>query len=87
MGERAERDAVVWRSHALLLFGRVPVPVAACDVYGAVPHTDRSRRGSSRCSRGGGRHARPAARETGVTRNGVTCHPRRLATRPGRGQP
>ncbi|QJT05740.1 PAS domain-containing protein [Streptomyces asoensis] len=36
MGERAERDAVVWRNRALLLFDRVSVPVAVCDVYGAV---------------------------------------------------
>ncbi|MFF1439151.1 PAS domain-containing protein [Streptomyces sp. NPDC058295] len=36
MGERTGRDAVVWRNRALLLFDRVSVPVAVCDVYGAV---------------------------------------------------
>ncbi|WP_329223074.1 PAS domain-containing protein [Streptomyces sp. NBC_01485] len=36
MGERAERDAVVWRNRALMVFDRVSVPVAVCDVYGAV---------------------------------------------------
>ncbi|KPI14856.1 PAS/PAC sensor transcriptional regulator, LuxR family [Actinobacteria bacterium OK074] len=29
-------EAVVWRNRALLLFDRVTVPVAVCDVYGAV---------------------------------------------------
>ncbi|MFF8905783.1 PAS domain-containing protein [Streptomyces olivaceoviridis] len=33
----AERaDAVVWRNRALVLFDRVAVPVAVCDVYGQV---------------------------------------------------
>ncbi|MEU1010064.1 PAS domain-containing protein [Streptomyces sp. NPDC088810] len=33
----AERaDAVVWRNRALMLFDRVSVPVAVCDVYGQV---------------------------------------------------
>ncbi|WP_030344566.1 PAS domain-containing protein [Streptomyces sp. NRRL S-1022] len=33
----AERaDAVVWRNRALMLFDRVSVPVAVCDVYGRV---------------------------------------------------
>lgn len=36
MGERSGRDAVVWRNRALMLFDRVAVPVAVCDVYGAV---------------------------------------------------
>ncbi|WP_345019579.1 PAS domain S-box protein [Streptomyces shaanxiensis] len=29
-------EAVVWRNRALLVFDRVSVPVAVCDVYGAV---------------------------------------------------
>lgn len=29
-------EAVVWRNRALMLFDRVSVPVAVCDVYGAV---------------------------------------------------
>ncbi|MEV8048230.1 PAS domain-containing protein [Streptomyces griseoluteus] len=29
-------DAVVWRNRALMLFDRVAVPVAVCDVYGRV---------------------------------------------------
>lgn len=29
-------DAVVWRNRALMLFDRVAVPVAVCDVYGKV---------------------------------------------------
>ncbi|NUP16015.1 MAG: PAS domain S-box protein [Streptomyces sp.] len=29
-------EAVVWRNRALLVFDRVPVPIAVCDVYGAV---------------------------------------------------
>ncbi|GGW10920.1 hypothetical protein GCM10018980_49540 [Streptomyces capoamus] len=31
-----EPDAVVWRNRALMLFDRVSVPVAVCDVYGQV---------------------------------------------------
>ncbi|MGW7495754.1 PAS domain S-box protein [Streptomyces luteogriseus] len=30
------REAVTWRNRALLLFDRVAMPVAVCDVYGAV---------------------------------------------------
>jgi PAS domain S-box-containing protein len=30
------REAVVWRNRALTLFDRVSIPVAVCDVYGAV---------------------------------------------------
>ncbi|GHH00811.1 hypothetical protein GCM10018780_29020 [Streptomyces lanatus] len=30
------QEAVVWRNRALMLFDRVAVPVAVCDVYGAV---------------------------------------------------
>lgn len=30
------RGAVVWRNRALMLFDRITVPVAVCDVYGAV---------------------------------------------------
>ncbi|WP_405608841.1 PAS domain-containing protein [Streptomyces sp. NBC_00076] len=30
------REAVVWRNRALMLFDRVSMPVAVCDVYGAV---------------------------------------------------
>jgi PAS domain S-box-containing protein len=29
-------DAVVWRNRAMLLFDRIPMPIAVCDVYGAV---------------------------------------------------
>ncbi|WP_328760167.1 PAS domain S-box protein [Streptomyces sp. NBC_00271] len=29
-------DAVVWRNRAMTLFDRIPMPVAVCDVYGAV---------------------------------------------------
>jgi len=29
-------DAVVWRNRALLLFDRIPLPVAVCDVYGVI---------------------------------------------------
>ncbi|MFF1674765.1 PAS domain S-box protein [Streptomyces sp. NPDC058256] len=29
-------DAVVWRNRALLLFDRIPMPVAVCDVYGVI---------------------------------------------------
>ena len=29
-------DAVVWRNRALTLFDRLPMPIAVCDVYGAV---------------------------------------------------
>ncbi|MET7289544.1 LuxR C-terminal-related transcriptional regulator [Streptomyces sp. NPDC005573] len=29
-------DGVVWRNRALLLFDRVPMPIALCDVYGLV---------------------------------------------------
>ncbi|MFD7708810.1 PAS domain-containing protein [Streptomyces sp. NPDC059785] len=32
----ARPDAVVWRNRALLLFDRIPLPVAVCDVQGAV---------------------------------------------------
>ncbi|PPS68854.1 MULTISPECIES: PAS domain S-box protein [Streptomyces] len=32
----ARHEAVTWRNRALLLFDRVAVPVAVCDVYGAV---------------------------------------------------
>ncbi|MFG2796489.1 PAS domain S-box protein [Streptomyces pseudovenezuelae] len=32
----SDRAAVVWRNRALTLFDRVAVPVAVCDVYGAV---------------------------------------------------
>ncbi|GGX30209.1 PAS domain S-box protein [Streptomyces lomondensis] len=32
----ARLEAVVWRNRALLLFDRVAMPVAVCDVYGAV---------------------------------------------------
>ncbi|MGI5460478.1 PAS domain-containing protein [Streptomyces sp. CA-249302] len=34
--EEGRREAVVWRNRALLLFDRVSVPVAVCDVYGDV---------------------------------------------------
>jgi PAS domain S-box-containing protein len=34
--EADRREAVVWRNRALMLFDRVSVPVAVCDVYGAV---------------------------------------------------
>ncbi|MET8978362.1 PAS domain-containing protein [Streptomyces sp. NPDC004539] len=33
---RADETAVVWRNRALTLFDRVSVPVAVCDLYGAV---------------------------------------------------
>ncbi|MFD4623828.1 PAS domain S-box protein [Streptomyces sp. NPDC058475] len=29
-------DAVVWRNRALLLFDRIPMPVAVCDVHGVI---------------------------------------------------
>ncbi len=32
----ARREGVVWRNRALMLFDRVAVPVAVCDVYGSV---------------------------------------------------
>ncbi|MGA5360206.1 PAS domain S-box protein [Streptomyces purpurascens] len=32
----ARHEAVTWRNRALLLFDRVAMPVAVCDVYGAV---------------------------------------------------
>jgi PAS domain S-box-containing protein len=32
----ARQEAVTWRNRALLLFDRVAMPVAVCDVYGAV---------------------------------------------------
>ncbi|WP_420706150.1 MULTISPECIES: helix-turn-helix transcriptional regulator [unclassified Streptomyces] len=34
--EQARQEAVTWRNRALLLFDRVAMPVAVCDVYGAV---------------------------------------------------
>ncbi|CAM5674441.1 PAS domain S-box-containing protein OS=Streptomyces griseorubiginosus OX=67304 GN=DWG14_00995 PE=4 SV=1 [Streptomyces griseorubiginosus] len=34
--ERSHPEAVVWRNRALMLFDRVSVPVAVCDVYGSV---------------------------------------------------
>ncbi|MEU6669080.1 PAS domain S-box protein [Streptomyces sp. NPDC046727] len=34
--ETGRADAVVWRNRALMLFDRVSVPVAVCDVYGHV---------------------------------------------------
>ncbi|MGW0336360.1 PAS domain-containing protein [Streptomyces sp. NPDC003011] len=34
--EADQREAVVWRNRALTLFDRVAMPVAVCDVYGAV---------------------------------------------------
>jgi PAS domain S-box-containing protein len=34
--DNSSREAVVWRNRALTLFDRVSVPVAVCDVYGAV---------------------------------------------------
>ncbi|MEV5174262.1 PAS domain-containing protein [Streptomyces flaveolus] len=34
--EAGRADAVVWRNRALMLFDRVAVPVAVCDVYGQV---------------------------------------------------
>ncbi|MEU0676407.1 PAS domain-containing protein [Streptomyces sp. NPDC006172] len=35
-GPGGREEAVVWRNRALTLFDRVAVPVAVCDVYGAV---------------------------------------------------
>ncbi len=32
----ARQEAVTWRNRALLLFDRIAMPVAVCDVYGAV---------------------------------------------------
>lgn len=32
----SDPQAVVWRNRALMVFDRVPVPIAVCDVYGAV---------------------------------------------------
>ncbi|TXS43433.1 PAS domain S-box protein [Streptomyces sp. uw30] len=34
--DRTHPEAVVWRNRALMVFDRVAVPVAVCDVYGAV---------------------------------------------------
>ncbi|MFJ8630516.1 PAS domain S-box protein [Streptomyces sp. NPDC093568] len=34
--DRTDPAAVVWRNRALMVFDRVSVPVAVCDVYGAV---------------------------------------------------
>ncbi|MFF4504307.1 PAS domain S-box protein [Streptomyces sp. NPDC001401] len=34
--DESSREAVVWRNRALTLFDRVSVPVAVCDVHGAV---------------------------------------------------
>ncbi|GAA4324873.1 hypothetical protein GCM10023086_51600 [Streptomyces venetus] len=34
--DQGRQEAVTWRNRALLLFDRVAMPVAACDVYGAV---------------------------------------------------
>jgi PAS domain S-box-containing protein len=34
--ETDRREAVMWRNRALMLFDRVSMPVAVCDVYGAV---------------------------------------------------
>jgi PAS domain S-box-containing protein len=34
--EEGRREAVMWRNRALMIFDRVAVPVAVCDVYGAV---------------------------------------------------
>lgn len=34
--DRSHSEAVMWRNRALMLFDRVSVPVAVCDVYGAV---------------------------------------------------
>lgn len=34
--DQARQEAVTWRNRALLLFDRVAMPVAVCDVYGAV---------------------------------------------------
>ncbi|MCL3995601.1 PAS domain-containing protein [Streptomyces lavenduligriseus] len=34
--EAGRADAVIWRNRALLVFDRVSVPVAVCDVYGQV---------------------------------------------------
>jgi len=34
--EEDRQEAVTWRNRALLIFDRVAVPVAVCDVYGAV---------------------------------------------------
>lgn len=34
--DSTDPEAVVWRNRALMLFDRVSVPVAVCDVYGAV---------------------------------------------------
>lgn len=34
--DRSPPEAVVWRNRALMLFDRVSMPVAVCDVYGAV---------------------------------------------------
>ncbi|WCH97333.1 PAS domain-containing protein [Streptomyces moderatus] len=36
MVDRTHPEAVVWRNRALMVFDRVAVPVAVCDVYGAV---------------------------------------------------
>lgn len=29
-------SAVVWRNRAMTLFDRIPMPIAVCDVYGAI---------------------------------------------------
>ncbi|MGW2856755.1 PAS domain-containing protein, partial [Streptomyces sp. NPDC001215] len=34
--ESGQAPDVVWRNRALTLFDRIPIPVAVCDVYGAV---------------------------------------------------
>lgn len=34
--ESTDPEAVVWRNRALMVFDRVSVPIAVCDVYGAV---------------------------------------------------
>ncbi|WP_369174598.1 PAS domain S-box protein [Streptomyces sp. R28] len=34
--DSARPEAVVWRNRALMVFDRVSVPIAVCDVYGAV---------------------------------------------------
>ncbi|WLW50036.1 PAS domain-containing protein [Streptomyces sp. YU58] len=34
--DSTDPEAVVWRNRALMLFDRVSVPVAVCDVYGAI---------------------------------------------------
>ncbi|MFE1838954.1 LuxR C-terminal-related transcriptional regulator [Streptomyces sviceus] len=83
--DRSDPEAVVWRNRALMLFDRVSVPVAVSDVHGAVRLANPAVEGRVLELLAGGATTAQAARETGLTTDGVGYHLRRLSARWGAG--